>query len=102
LRSITGAPLRPSGDGKLAGGRQRPGRLSSLVDDPSLKRFRAALDEIYGERLERAVIIKFERAVRLSAFMRSRCSFFSQLLISARKSCRCSGGKSKPANLIKC
>jgi predicted nucleotidyltransferase len=28
----------------------------TAIDDPILKRFRAALDEMYGERLERVVL----------------------------------------------
>jgi predicted nucleotidyltransferase len=30
--------------------------LAATVDDPILKRYRAALDEMYGERLERVVL----------------------------------------------
>jgi predicted nucleotidyltransferase len=30
--------------------------MSAAADDPILKRFRAALDEMYGERLERVVL----------------------------------------------
>ena len=29
--------------------------MRSAIDDPTLKRFRAALDRIYGERIERVV-----------------------------------------------
>jgi predicted nucleotidyltransferase len=31
-------------------------RMSTPADDPILKRFRAALDEVYGARLERVVL----------------------------------------------
>jgi len=30
--------------------------ITRLADDPILKRFRAALDELYGERIERVVL----------------------------------------------
>jgi predicted nucleotidyltransferase len=30
--------------------------MRSAIDDPILKRFRAALDELYGERIERVVL----------------------------------------------
>jgi predicted nucleotidyltransferase len=30
--------------------------MGSAIDDPILKRFRAALDELYGERIERVVL----------------------------------------------
>jgi predicted nucleotidyltransferase len=30
--------------------------MRSAIDDPILKRFRAALDKVYGERIERVVL----------------------------------------------
>jgi uncharacterized protein len=30
--------------------------MGSAIDDPILKRFRAALDKLYGERIERVVL----------------------------------------------
>ena len=42
------------------------------ADDPILKRFRAALDEIYADRLERVVLFG-SRAGRCAHGFRRRC-----------------------------
>jgi uncharacterized protein len=51
-------PVRRKGDERLAISHRRRATMQAMQpsDDPILRRFRAALDELYGERLERVVL----------------------------------------------